>query len=53
MKRWVAQTENKKWMGETDLTIILKEIDTNQIAIRASNVFPVSYRMLAKVHICN
>lgn len=49
MKDWFAKEENKQQVSVGELKVILKELDSNAVSIKASNVFPISYGTLADV----
>lgn len=49
VKAWLATEENKAFVPHEDLELLLTELDNNTIAIKASNVFPVTFHTVAHV----
>lgn len=51
MKRWMGREEIKELSCSEDISCILDELDNNEVAIKLSNVGPMSYGVLAKVNL--
>lgn len=50
---WLTEREVRKQVPFQELYIIGKELDKNAIAIRAGDVFPITYSLVANVRLCN
>lgn len=48
-KNWLSISENRSSIQSDQLSFIVNELDTNRIAIRASNRFAITYGLLAQV----
>lgn len=46
---WLSITENRKGIPDTQIQFILRELDSNKIAIRGSDQFPITYSLLVTV----
>lgn len=52
MKKWMNVKQNKAMIPLDDFQQMLRDLDTNEIAIKAINTSPFSYGLLAKVRPC-
>lgn len=49
LKEWLAIDENRKAIPSDLLLVIINELDTNMVAVKASGVFPITYSLAASV----
>lgn len=48
-KAWLTKEENRKTVAPKDMSLTVNELENNEVAVKASNVFSISYSMLAGV----
>lgn len=46
---WLSSGSIRKVVPPKDYVLISTELENNEVAVKASNVFPISYSMLASV----
>lgn len=49
LKEWLAPEENRIQLTTQNLVIILNDLDNHVISIKGSNIFPVTYALVASV----
>lgn len=49
LKHWLSKDENRLQLSKQELYLRINELDTNVVAVKASNVFPITYSLLANV----
>lgn len=54
-KVWVGNQENRSLLGidSDQLTILLNEMDSSVVSIKASGIFPITYGLLVNVSLSN
>lgn len=48
-KRWLSHEDNRQDIPGDQIPFIINELDTNSVAIKGNNVFPVTYGLVANV----
>lgn len=51
-KEWLSVDENRVGIPPDQLSFIVNELDTNVVAIKGSNIFPVTHALAANVSQC-
>lgn len=51
LKEWLSEDNNRREIPTDQLQLTLNELDTHTVAIKGSNIIPVTYSLLANV--CN
>lgn len=49
LKHWMSQVENRWKLRQDQVTIILNEIDDNVVSIKGSNIYPLTFSIIANV----
>lgn len=49
LKEWLGREENRGEVPQDCLMIVLNEVDSNLVAVRGSDIFPVTYTLVANV----
>lgn len=48
-EKWISSSKGKSTMSLEELYLIGRELDQNEVSIKAGNVFPITYGLLANV----
>lgn len=49
MKKWLAHGNNRDTISLGDLDKILYQLEGNEVAVKVSNISPISFGMLGRV----
>lgn len=49
LKKWLASAEAKCQVPVYELNITLYELESNEVALKAANTFPITYALLTHV----
>lgn len=49
LKTWLRKKDNRKQLSLDDLTVMINDVDNNHVAIKAGNIFPITYSQVATV----